>query len=91
VPQLDVESARLRNGFLTRNAFSNCRKGSVCMRKAEFRDGMTRAEYEGRAANRRASAQRLRSKGMTVKAIADRLGVSDERVRQLLLEAEPHG
>ena len=37
----------------------------------------------------RASAQLLRSKGMTVKAIADRLGVSDERVRQLLLEAEP--
>ena len=50
---------------------------------------MTRAEYEGRAAERRASAQLLRSQGMTVQAIADRLGVSDERVRQFLSEAEP--
>ena len=50
---------------------------------------MTRAEYEGRAAERRATAQLLRSQGMTVQAIADRLGVSDERVRQFLSEAEP--
>jgi predicted transcriptional regulator len=49
---------------------------------------MTRAEYEGRAAERRATAQRLRSQGMTVQAIADRLGVSDERVRQLLSETD---
>ena len=59
------------------------------MRKAKASDGMTRAEYEARAAERRASAQRLRSEGLSVQAIADRLGVSDERVRQLLLEAEP--
>ena len=59
------------------------------MRNVKARDGMTRAEYEGRAAERRASAQRLRSQGLTVQAIADRLGVSDERVRQLLSEAEP--
>ena len=58
------------------------------MRKATARDGMTRAEYEGRAAERRATAQRLRSQGMTVQAIADRLGVSDERVRQLLSETD---
>ena len=45
---------------------------------------MTRAEYEERAAERRASVQLLRSQGMTVQAIADRLGVSDGRVRQLL-------
>ena len=50
---------------------------------------MTRAEYEGRAAERRAAAQRLRSQGLTVQAIAVRLGVSTERVRQLLSEAEP--
>jgi predicted transcriptional regulator len=59
------------------------------MRKAKAGDGMTRAEYEARAAERRASAQRLRSEGLSVQAIADRLGVSNERVRQLLLEAEP--
>jgi len=59
------------------------------MRKAKASDGMTRAEYEARAAERRASAQRLRSEGLSVQAIADRLGVSNERVRQLLLEAEP--
>ena len=44
---------------------------------------MTRAEYEGRAAERRASAHRLRSQGLTVHAIADRLDVSAERVRPL--------
>ena len=59
------------------------------MRKATARDGMTRAEYEGRAAERRATAQRLRSQGMTVQAIADCLGVCDERVRQLLSETDP--
>jgi predicted transcriptional regulator len=59
------------------------------MRNVKARDGMTRAEYEGRAAERRAAAQRLRSQGLTVQAIAVRLGVSAERVRQLLSEAEP--
>ena len=59
------------------------------MRNFKARDGMTRAEYEGRAAERRASAQLLRSQGMTVQAIADRLDVSDERVRQLLSEGAP--
>jgi predicted transcriptional regulator len=59
------------------------------MRKARVRDGMTRAEYEGRAAERRATAQRLWSQGMTVQAIADCLGVCDERVRQLLSETDP--
>jgi DNA-directed RNA polymerase sigma subunit (sigma70/sigma32) len=54
------------------------------MRKARARDGMSRAEYEARAAERRATAQRLQSQGLTVQAIADHLGVSDERVRQLL-------
>jgi orotate phosphoribosyltransferase-like protein len=59
------------------------------MRKIKTRDGMTRAEYEARAAERRSSAQWLRSQGLTVQEIADRLDVSDERVRQLLSEAKP--
>jgi hypothetical protein len=45
---------------------------------------MSREQYEGRAAERRREAPKLRSEGRSVKEIAAVLGVSERRVKQLL-------
>jgi hypothetical protein len=83
---LDRQAERVLRQLLAKE---EARVAASAMRQARARGGMSRAEYEGRAAERRASAQLLRSQGMTVQAIADRLDVSDERVRQLLSEGAP--
>ncbi|MDQ3375921.1 MAG: hypothetical protein M3533_03375 [Actinomycetota bacterium] len=52
---------------------------------------MTRDEYEDRAARRRSEAPRLRSEGLSVQQIADRLGIKERRVKQLLKEHREGG
>ena len=48
---------------------------------------MSRAEYESRAAQRRSETFRMAENGLSNKAIAEALGVTTRRVRQLLADA----
>ncbi len=52
---------------------------------------MSRAEYEGRARDRRQEAPRLRSEGLSVRQIAAELGIGERRVKQLLKEHRESG
>jgi hypothetical protein len=52
---------------------------------------MSREQYEGRAAERRREAPKLRSEGRSVKEIATILGISERRVKQLLKESRLGG
>jgi DNA-binding CsgD family transcriptional regulator len=45
---------------------------------------MSRREYEGRAAERRAEAQKMAGEGFSDRQIAEHLGISRQRVNQLL-------
>jgi hypothetical protein len=48
--------------------------------------GMTRKEYEDRAAERRQAARKLASEGLSLRAIGKTLGISHEAVRKALRE-----
>jgi hypothetical protein len=50
--------------------------------------GMTRKEYEGRAAERRAEARRMAAQGMSVRQIGKRLGIHHTTVVKALKDAD---